>query len=105
MRDLLHPDVEFRAMTPGRTWEADDREAVIALFLDTWFEDADEIQALEALESDSFADRQRVGYRLSVNNPQGRFLVEQQAYLGDRDGVIGWMRVLCSGYRPAGSRE
>jgi hypothetical protein len=27
-------------------------------------------------------------------------MVEQQAYLSARDGRIGWMRVLCSGYRP-----
>jgi hypothetical protein len=35
-----------------------------------------------------------------VRNPEGLFLVEQQAYLAERDGRIGWMRVLCSGYRP-----
>jgi hypothetical protein len=28
--------------------------------------------------------------------------VEQQAYLSERDGRIGWLRVLCSGYRPVG---
>ena len=67
-----------------------------------WFEESDEIEAIERLESDTFADRQRVGYRLSVSNPDGRFLVEQQAYLCARDGRIGWMRVLCSGFRPAG---
>jgi hypothetical protein len=26
------------------------------------------------------AHRERVGYRLAVSNPDGRFLVEQQAY-------------------------
>ena len=57
-------------------------------------------RALEHLEGDDFADRQRVGYRFSVTNPDGRFLVEQQAYLSARDGQIGWMRVLCSGFRP-----
>lgn len=56
---------------------------------------------LETLESDAFADRERVGYRFSVNNSDGRFLVEQQAYLEERDGQIGWMRVVCSGFRPA----
>lgn len=43
-----------------------------------------------------------MGYRFSVTNPDGRFLVEQQAYLEPRDGRIGWMRVVCSGFRPAG---
>jgi hypothetical protein len=105
MLDLMHPEIEFRAMTPGRNWEANDPAGVIDVLLGHWFEDADEIQALERVETDGFADRQRVGYRLSVRNPQGRFLVEQQAYLSDRDGRIGWMRVLCSGYRPAVSPE
>ena len=98
---LLHPAIDFRGMTPSRTWEAGDPAAVIAGVLRQWFEDSDEIERLELLESDSFADRERVGYRFSVRNPEGRFLVEQQAYLSEREGRIGWMRVLCSGYRPA----
>jgi hypothetical protein len=100
MLELLHPEIEFRGLTPGRSWEAGDADAVIAIFLETWFEPADQIQALEQLDCDGFADRERVGYRLTVSNPDGRFLVEQQAYLAARDGQIGWMRVLCSGYRP-----
>jgi hypothetical protein len=42
-----------------------------------------------------------VGYRLTVKNPDGDFVVEQQAYIGTRDDRIGWMRVVCSGFRPA----
>jgi hypothetical protein len=30
----------------------------------------------------------------------GDFVVEQQAYIEERDGQIGWMRVVCSGFRP-----
>jgi hypothetical protein len=30
-----------------------------------------------------------------------RSTVEQQAYLSTRDGQIDWMRVVCSGFRPA----
>jgi hypothetical protein len=103
MRDLMHPEIDFRGMTPGRSWEASDPEEVISVLLRNWFEDSDEIEALEGLETDSFADRHRVGYRFSVNNPDGRFLVEQQAYMSARDGRIGWMRVLCSGFRPVPS--
>jgi hypothetical protein len=98
--DLMHPEVDFRAMTPNRSWEARDGDDVIAGVLRKWFEDSDEIEALEHLETDAFADRERVGYRFSVRNPEGRFVVEQQAYLTAREGRIGWMRVLCSGYRP-----
>ena len=100
LRAVLHPEIEFRALTPRRSWEADDVEAVIEIILGTWFEVSDKIEALEQLETDAFADRQRAGYRLSVKNPEGHFLVEQQAYLSERDGQIGWLRVLCAGYRP-----
>jgi hypothetical protein len=105
MLDLIHPEIDFRGLTPSRSWEANDRDELITVLLGQWFEDADEIEALEHLESDAFADRERVGYRFSVNNPDGRFLVEQQAYLSARDGQIGWMRVVCSGFRPATSPE
>jgi hypothetical protein len=99
--ELIHPEIDFRGLTPSRTWEASDAGELIAGVLRQWFEDSDEIEALERLESDAFSDRERVGYRFSVCNPDGRFLVEQQAYLSARDGRIGWMRVVCSGYRPA----
>jgi hypothetical protein len=99
--ELLHPEIDFRGLTPNRSWEAGDPEAVISVLLDQWFEDKDEIEGLEELESDSFSDRQRVGYRFRGSNPEGPFLVEQQAYLHSRDGQIVWMRVLCSGFRPA----
>jgi hypothetical protein len=70
---LLHPEIDFRGMTPRRTWEASDPEAAISEILREWFEDSDEIEALERVETDAFADRERVGYRF---------------------------RVLCSGFRP-----
>jgi hypothetical protein len=100
--DLMHPEIDFRALTPNRTWEPKDRDEVLAILLTRWFEDSDVIQALEQVDSDTVADRERVGYRFSVTNPDGDFLVEQQAYLAPRDGRIGWMRVVCSGYRPVG---
>ena len=102
VRDLLHPEIDFRGLTPNRSWAASNADAVISGVLREWFEDSDEIEALESLESDAFADRERVGYRFSVRNPQDRFLDDQQAYLSARDGRIGWIRVVCSGFRPAG---
>jgi hypothetical protein len=100
IRELIHPEIDFRGLTPNRSWEAKDRDELMSVLLGSWFEDDDQIESLEWLESDSFADRERVGYRFSVTNPDGRHLVEQQAYLADRDGQIGWMRVVCSGFRP-----
>ena len=98
--ELLHPEIDFRGLTPNRSWEASDPDAVLSVLLDQWFEDKDRIDSLEQLETDAFADRQRVGYRFEVTNPDGRFVVEQQAYLAARDGRIDWMRVVCSGLRP-----
>jgi hypothetical protein len=99
--ELLHPEVDFRGLTPRRDWQAADAGAVISTVLEQWFEEDDLIESLEQLETDAFADRERVGYRFRVRCPDGVFLVEQQAYLAERDGRIGWMRVVCSGYRPA----
>ena len=96
---LLHPEIDFRGLTPRRDWAANDAGAVISGVLRQWFGDAEEIEALIALDCDGFADRERVGYRFRVRTPKGRFLVEQQAYLATRDGRIGWMRVVCSGFR------
>ncbi|MBS1894959.1 MAG: hypothetical protein JST59_26975 [Actinobacteria bacterium] len=100
IRDLLHPEIDFRALTPRRFWEGEDSEAVVSGALRVWFEDSDEILELLDLETGAFADRERVGYRFLVRNPEGLFEVEQQAFLGERDGRIGWMRTVCSGYRP-----
>lgn len=86
-------------MTPGRTWEATGPEGIIDA-LGLWFEDSDTIEELLALELDAFADRERVGYRFRVRNPSGEHVVEQQAYLTERDARIGWLRIMCSGFRP-----
>jgi hypothetical protein len=100
VRGLIHPEIDFRGLTPSRFWEAGDPDEVITGILQLWLEDSDEVQSLDAVETDTVADRERVGYRFTVTNPDGRFVVEQQAYLAERDGKIGWMRVVCSGFRP-----
>jgi hypothetical protein len=101
IRELVHPEIDFRGLTPNRNWEASDPDSLVEILFAMWLEDTDEVQSLESVDSDSFSDRERVGYRLKVRNPDGDFLVEQQAYLGTRDGQIDWMRVVCSGFRPA----
>jgi hypothetical protein len=97
---LLHPEVDFRGLTPGRNWEAADAATVVGKILRQWFEDTDELERVVAVDTDSFADRDRVAYRFEGHNSDGPFVVEQQAYYAERDGRIGWMRVLCSGFRP-----
>jgi hypothetical protein len=101
LRELLHAGLDFRAMTPGRIWEAETPAEVVDA-LNVWFDDGDVIEGVDLLETDAFSDRERVGYRLRIRNDDGQHLVEQQAYLSERDGQIGWLRIMCSGYRPAG---
>ena len=98
IRALIHSEVDFQAMTPGEIWDASCPDEIVGV-LEEWFGEDDLIEAVERLDRDGFADRQRVGYRLRVLRPAGQYLVEQQAYLSERDGQIGWLRIMCSGYR------
>ena len=101
MLALFADEVDFRALTPGKFWEPQTpAELVHEVILGTWFEPSDVIQAVEAVDTGLVADRGRMSYRLRVANGDGQFVVEQQAYYSERDGRIGWMRVMCSGFRP-----
>jgi hypothetical protein len=96
---LLDPEIDFRGLTPNRVWEASGAQAVVDEVLSQWFEDSDEVDRIDSIETSSVADRDRVAYRFSGHNPDGPFVVEQQAYFAEQEGRITWMRVLCSGYR------
>jgi hypothetical protein len=98
--NLLHPEIDFRGLTPSRAWEASGSRAVIDDILARWFEESDDVEELVSVQTGEVADRCRVAYRFEVRNPDGDFVVEQQAYYTERDGRIDWMRVLCSGFRP-----
>jgi hypothetical protein len=96
---LLHPEIDFRGLTPSRSWEASSAQAVVDDVLRQWFEESDALERMISIETDSFADRERVAYRFQGHNPDGPFVVEQQVYYSERDGRIAWMRALCSGFR------
>jgi hypothetical protein len=97
---LLHPEIDFRAMTPNRVWEAEGATGVDAV-LRTWFEDPDEdIHGIEATEPVSLEDTVRVGWLVQVSDADGPHIFEQQAYVRERDAQVGWMRVICSGWIP-----
>jgi hypothetical protein len=97
---LLHPEIDFRAMTPNRVWEAGDPPGVEAI-LRVWLEDPDEeVHKIEATEPSSIVDRVRVGWLVRVSDADGPHVFEQQAYLRERDAQIDWMRVMCSGWIP-----
>lgn len=102
--ELLAPQLDFRGVTPRKFWEAANPGELIDGVLRVWFTDSEEIEALEKLETDAFADRERVGYRLRVRRPEGIFTIEQQLYVSVSGDRIAWIRSLCSGFRPLTSR-
>ena len=102
LAEVLAPEVDFRGLTPNRTWEASGADAVIEIILGSWLEPKDEVEELLSVQTDRVSDRQSVTYRMRGRNPDGGFVVEQNAFLAERDGKIEWLRVLCSGFRPAG---
>lgn len=98
---LFADGVDFRALTPGKFWEASEPAQIVDdIVLGRWFEPTDEIESLESVDTGAVVDRGRVAYRLKVRNADGLHLVEQQAYLDASDGRITWLRILCSGYQP-----
>jgi hypothetical protein len=98
---VLCDDIDFKALTPSKFWEATSAKDLIDdVILGRWFEDSDHIEGIDAIECDTVVDRHRVGYRFRVRNADGVFAVEQQAYFDVRDGRISWLRVLCAGFRP-----
>ncbi len=99
--EVLDPEVDFRGLTPNRAWEAGDAEALVEIILADWLEPKDEIDELVDVSTGRVSDRQSVTYRLRGHNPDGPFVVEQSAFLAERDGKIEWLRVLCSGFLPA----
>jgi hypothetical protein len=97
---LLHPEIDFRAMTPNRFWDEKDRDGVEAI-LRTWLEDPDEeVHGVEATGPVSIKDTVRVGWRVRISDADGPHIFEQQAYIRERGDQIEWMRVMCSGWIP-----
>ncbi len=100
MLEVLAPDVDFRGLTPGGFWEGSTPEEVLEVVFGSWFADSDHIEQLVSVDLGRVVDRGHVSYQLLVRNDAGPHLVEQHAYFDERDGRIGWLRVMCSGYRP-----
>lgn len=98
---ILHPEVDFRAMTPKQMWEARGNTEVIAHALKSWFRDEDRVDALVSCDVRQLIDRYHLRYRLEVwRADDGPCQIEQQIYFEVDDDRIKWMRVLCSGFRP-----
>ncbi len=101
-RGLLDPAIDFRAMTPNRVWEADGPTGVEEV-LRAWFEHPGrDVERVDATEHASVEDTVRVGWRVHGSAADGPFVYEQQAYVREENGRVIWLRVMCSGPRPAG---
>lgn len=97
---VLSPDVDFRAMTPSRFWEASSAETVVNdVILGKWFEPTDHVDGVDAIECHTVGDCEHVSYRFRVTNDDGAFSVEQQAYYETGGDRITWLRIMCAGYR------
>jgi hypothetical protein len=99
---LLSDPVDFEALTPGRHWVASSPAgAVDDIMLRHWLSADDVVLELRSLRSGQVADRQHVAYRLAVRRHGTAHVLEQQAYYVADGQRISWIRILCSGYRPA----
>ena len=100
IQSLLAEDIDFRAMTPSRIWEAE-RPNDVGEVLRAWFEHPERnVEGVETTEASSVADTLRVGWRVHGQGADGPFLYEQQAYVREQNGRLVWLRIMCSGPRP-----
>ena len=98
---LLHPHVEFRALTPGRNWRADDATSVVqVIILGTWFDGVDEDMTVVSLAGGSVGERWALDYELYLTRRGEPYSLAQHAYFDVSGDKITWMRVLCSGSQP-----
>ena len=98
---LLADDVDFRAVTPSRSWESRSAAEVVDVIIGRWFGGDRHIDAVERVEHDRVSDCERVGYRFRATDGGAQSVVEQQAYLTVEDGAIRSLRIVCSGFRAA----
>ncbi len=96
---LVAEDIDFRGLTPRRSWQATSSADLISDVLRTWLGESDVIEEVLEVKTGVFADRQYLAYKFRGHNEDGDFVVEQHAYFTESDGRIDWMRILCSGFR------
>jgi len=107
LKSMLHPEVDFMALTPGKFWEAHDTEVVVDdIILGTWFQPGRRITETISVDSDVIGgaegaeEVERVGYRFRVARPDGEFILEQQAYFRVDGDQIAALRIMCTGFLP-----
>lgn len=95
------PDVVFRAVVPSDVPFREHRGPEAATVqIARWFKDAD-VHRLVDSQVDVLADRLHIRYRIHGREDGEWFLVEQQAFATLNLGVISYLNLVCSGFRPA----
>ena len=100
IRALTTPNLDFKALTPRRFWEASTQDELVEILFGSWLEPSDEVVALLSTETSEVATRRRVAYRVHLRNATGDSLMEQQMYYQETDGRISYARIMCSGFVP-----
>ena len=96
----LRPDVEFRAVVPDHAEPVRDLVGPVdtCAQIARWFDGGEEYELIGSTV-DLIGDRLHVGYRVTGTDQGVWYLVEQHAFAtlsGDR---IGYLNLVCSGFR------
>ena len=96
----FEPDATFRGLVPKASplrerTGGDEAAAQIR----AWFGDAD-VTELVTSTVEQMHDRIHLAYQIREHEPDGWYLVEQQAYITPGENGIAYMNLLCSGFRP-----
>jgi hypothetical protein len=100
LRALFSTPVVFRAVTPGRFWDAETPVEVADIALGTWFGPDKAITGITSIDTDTVGDVHKVSYRMTVLLASRPSVIEQVAYYSEERGRITHMRLVCSGFRP-----
>jgi tRNA 2-thiouridine synthesizing protein A len=95
--------VQLRASLPQRDVQRSGRAEAAALMVG-WFTDATDIARVYGAV-DTVGDVWHAGYRFTLREAGADLVVEQHAYCRISDGLIASVRVMCSGFRPAGVED
>ena len=93
----LTDEVRLRALLPGGQIEENGRDAVLARFAD-WFGIYDTV-VLTDVAGDDVGDRVLVHYKLVFDPDADRRVLTQTLVCTVRDGLVGRMDLVCSGFR------
>ena len=98
--DLLDPEIDFRALTPGRFWEASSGAGTGRRVISGRGSKLTTASMRSRTCRPARSDRTGSATGSASPMPMASFLVEQQAYFDVENDRISWLRILCSGYVP-----